>query len=78
MIMDSKKLFSKVFQGKWQVEKVISESTGATGNAGSITTLELVVHDMENPAIKYNARLAGSNDDPLEKRQFILDVPYNG
>jgi len=49
-------LFSEKSQGELQSEKVILKRILATGNADEITSLELIVHDMGNPTIKYAAK----------------------
>lgn len=67
-------LYSKVFQERWQVEEVLTEKTISGGN-GSITKLEVIVHDVNNPAIKYTARVGGSSDNSVGKWGFSLGIP---
>jgi hypothetical protein len=65
-----------VFQERWQVEEVLSEKPINGGN-GSVTKLEVIVHDINDPAIKYSARVGWDSDSPVEQWTFTLDIPVN-
>lgn len=73
--MDSVKLFSKVYEEKWQVEKVVSVKSIPSGNGPIITRINLIVHDIENGLNKHKARIQGDDDIPFDKWDFTLDSP---
>lgn len=75
--MDSVKLFSKVYEEKWQVEKVVSVKSIPSGNGPVITRINLIVYDIENESNKFKARIQGDDNIPFEKWKFTLDIPLN-
>jgi hypothetical protein len=75
--MDSVKLFSKVYEEKWQVEKVVSVKSIPSGNGPIITRINLIVHDIENESNKFKARIQGDDNISFEKWKVTLDIPLN-
>jgi hypothetical protein len=74
--MDSKNLVSKVFQKKWKVDEITEEYPQITpGNSDPISTFKVMVHDINDPAEKFTAKLSGVKGRPLEEWQFILGIP---
>lgn len=75
--MNTEKLISRVFQDKWQVEKVVGARPPVKGGSEPIVPFDVIVHDTGNPLIKYSARIYGIDSGYAENWEFVLGIPLS-